>query len=138
MAANLSKARQETAVGEGLAIGCRALGFTAVTSNKMAVEFAFVRAWRDWRYASTFRVVHATHARNDLLRILHASSNRRGVIVADWSCGRYYEPRLRGDWDVEECASLVERGTDVPLDGWIDLARAFTGYFKPEEVRRNQ
>lgn len=122
----LTKAAQETAVGEGLAVGCLALEVIAVTAEKMAVEFAFRRAWRDWEWSSPFPAIHASHARNDLLRILRASPRRRGAIIAAWSSGRVYEPHLRGDWNLAEAGEILESATGVPLRGWMELARAFT------------
>lgn len=55
MTSGMTKAMQETTVGEGLALGCLSLGIIAVTSNKMDVEFAFGRAWRNWPQADRFR-----------------------------------------------------------------------------------
>jgi hypothetical protein len=39
----MTKATQETAAGEGLAVGCLALGVTAVTSARMDVDLSFSR-----------------------------------------------------------------------------------------------
>ena len=39
-----TKARQEIDLGEGLAIGCLALGAAAITSTKQAIELSFRRA----------------------------------------------------------------------------------------------
>ncbi len=82
MAMTLSKATQETAVGEGLALGCVALEVDAVEGSKMDLEFAFRRAWRSWPYHSTFAVVRADVARDDLLRILGKSEGRRSALPA--------------------------------------------------------
>ncbi|MGB6161548.1 MAG: hypothetical protein WCF33_21580 [Pseudonocardiaceae bacterium] len=121
----LTKAQQETSVGEGLAVGCLAIGVLAVTSEKMAVELAFVRAWRKWAWSSRFPTIHATHARNDLLRILHDSPRRRRSVLAEWSSDHMYQPYLREDWEVEEASESLESWTGVPLRGWVELARAF-------------
>lgn len=132
----LTKAAQETAVGEGLAVGCLALGVVAVTAEKMAVEFAFRRAWSGWGWSPGFRAVNVSHERNDLLRILHASPRRRGSFIAEWSSGREHEPRLRGDWDLEASGAALEDTTGVPLDGWIELARYFVDDLGENKIRR--
>lgn len=134
MAVQLTKAQQETAVGEGLAVGCLALGITAVTSNKMAVEFAFIRAWREWAWALLFPVVHASHGRNDLLRILCASPRRRGAFVAEWSSEGTWVPLLRGGLNVDEAGDLLQGSTGVPPIGWTDLAQAFVDDLGTNEV----
>ena len=134
----LTKAQQETAVGEGLAVGCLAIGVIAVTSEKMAVELAFVRAWREWAWSSPFPVIHATHARNDLLRILHASPRRRGSVLAGWSSDREHQPYLPVDWGVDEAGESLESWTGVPLQGWVELARAFVEDLGEAKVRRTE
>lgn len=133
----LTKAQQETSVGEGLAVGCLTIGVVAVTSKKMEVEFAFIRAWRGWAWSSHFPAVHATHARNDLLRILHASPRRRGPVLAEWSSDREYQPYLREGWEVAEAGKSLESWTGVPLQDWAELARTFAEDLGKANVRRN-
>jgi len=130
----LTKVDQETAVGQGLAVGCLALGVTAVTSKKMSVEFAFIRAWRDWTWAPRFPRIRADLERNDILRIIHASPRRRGGYIAEWSVGRDLEPLLRGDRDVDEAGTQLEIASGVPLSGWVELARTFTNDFNKAEL----
>lgn len=132
----LSKARQQKIVGEGLAIGLLALGVEGVTSRKQAVEFAFGRAWRSWPHRSRFPQVRADILRNDILAILHASANRQGVIVADWSCEQWCEPQIRVDWPLEEAGEAVAEEAGVRFGQWVDLAEAFVGEFRDDEVRR--
>jgi hypothetical protein len=87
-----SKARQETTIGQGLALGVLAEGATAVTANKMSVDFAFSHAWRDWQHARRFPVVRASPVRNDILRIMRSSPRRQGPIVAAWDCEQWLRP----------------------------------------------
>ncbi|MEO8136172.1 MAG: hypothetical protein ABI831_19625 [Betaproteobacteria bacterium] len=134
----LTKAKQETAVGQGLAVGCLALGVTAVTSKKMSVEMAFIRAWRDWPQARHFPTIRADLERNDILPIIHDSPRRRGGYIAEWAVGRTLEPLLRGDWDVDEAGAQLEIASDVPLEGWIELARAFTDDLDQNELIRSR
>jgi hypothetical protein len=133
----MTKAQQETAVGEGLAVGCLALGIASVTSNKMDVEFAFRHAWRDWQWAYLFPVVHASISRNDLLRIVRASPRRRGAIVAEWDMGRVLTPILNfDDESLKGAGALLETSTGVPFQGWLSLARAFTDDLGEDKVQR--
>jgi hypothetical protein len=136
---DLSKARQQKNVGEGLAVGVLALGVEAVTSNKMAVELAFRRAWRDWSCRARFPQVRAEIRRDDIVGILHDSANRRGVIVADWtSDGPEYVPTLRVDWSVEEAGDFVGEEAGVAHAQWVELAQAFLAELKDCEVRRGE
>lgn len=133
----MTKARQETAVGEGLAVGVLALGIEAVTSSKMSVEFAFRRAWRDWPPRSRFPQVRADVERDSIVRILHDSENRRGSYVAFWTFGGpEYVPVLRQDWSIEECGDAVAEGSGVPFAQWVELAEAFVAALGEDEVRR--
>jgi hypothetical protein len=120
----MTKATQETAVGEGLAVGCLALGVTGVTSARVDVDLSFSHAWRNWPSAHIFPVVKASLDRNDLRRILHDSANRRWSMLAAWECGRWYEPYLRSDWTEEAGESLADN-TGVGLEDWTELARLF-------------
>lgn len=132
----LSRARQETAVGQGLAVGCLALGVVAVTANKLTLELAFERAWRDWPSAGLFPVVRASLERNDLPRILRDSAGRRGGGIAWWECGREWVPVLgKGFDDAREAGDALETGTDVPLGDWRLLARDFTAALGQGHVR---
>ena len=125
-------------MGEGLAVGCLALGIAAVTSGKTAVESAFRRAWRQWAWSSQFPAIHASLTRNDLLPILRNSSRRRRRVIAEWSStGPEYQPRLREPWDnIEEAAEDLPTFTSVPLQGWVELARVFIEDLGENKVRR--
>lgn len=123
MAYKPSKAQQETALGEGLAIGTLALGVESVPSDKLAIEFAFRHAWPRWEHNYKFPVVKANLDRTDILRILHDAEGRRGAYVASWATDRRtFEPYLRQDWPIEEAAESVGEDYGVNLSGWTALA----------------
>ena len=99
---------------------------------KMQLDLAFQRAWRNWpdRYRAQF-----SHVNTDLRKgldgsivITHASEKKR-TSVFFWD--RDYPPTIhsRGDWDsddpddVDFALSVI--GGDVPLEGWVSLARDF-------------
>lgn len=125
MAITLSKAMQETAVGEGLALGCVALGVDAIGGSKIDLEFAFRHAWRAWPYRSTFPVVHADADRDDLLRILNKSEGRRSAHLSGWASQWPFVPYVAETWTVEDVAEILQSSTGVPFAGWIELARTF-------------
>jgi hypothetical protein len=132
-----SKAQQERAVGEGLAVGCLSIGVEAIRAQKMTVELAFRHAWRNWSYASQFPTVHASAERDDLMRILRDSAGRRSSIVAEWDCGRELRPGLRSDWEVVEAAATLESDTGVPLHGWEELTNTWTERIGEEHLVRD-
>jgi hypothetical protein len=121
----MTKAAQETAVGEGLALGLVALKVGNFNGSKMSVELAFQRAWRDWPHSRRFPVVHADVARNDLLRIIRKSEGRRSPHLSGWASQWPFVPYVHGDWETEEIGELLELSSGVPLNAWIELARAF-------------
>jgi hypothetical protein len=131
---SMTKATQETAVGEGLAVGCLALGVTGVSSARVDVNLSFSHAWRNWPPARVFTVVKASLDRNDIRRILHGSANRRWSMVAAWECGRWHEPDLRSDWTIEEAGESLADNTGVGLDAWTELARVFVERLGPDKV----
>jgi hypothetical protein len=128
----LSRANQETAVGEGLALGCVALGVESFNAAKMTIEFAFVRAWRDWSYRSHFPAVRADLRRNDLLRIISKSPRRRSAHLTGWASEWPFVPFISESWNIEDVAEMLEEQTEVPLRGWIDLAQPFLDQLSPE------
>lgn len=134
---SMSKAKQETAVGEGLAVGCLAIGVVSVTASKLTIELAFARAWQDWPSASLFPVVHTSLDRNDLPRILRASANRRSGGLAWWDCGREWVPVLADGYHAAEAGDALDGPTGVPLVDWAQLARDFVASLGEGEVRRD-
>jgi hypothetical protein len=125
MPSAMTKAAQETAVGEGLALGLVALDVDNFNGSKMSVEFAFQRAWQDWTHRGTFPAVHADVARNDLLRIIGKSEGRRSAHLSGWASQWPFVAYVHEDWEVEEIGELLESSFGVPLNAWIELARAF-------------
>lgn len=125
MTTTLSKARQHIAVGEGLALGCLAVGVTEVMGEKMDIEFAFRHAWRRWPHARAFPAVHAGPQRDDLLHILDRSEGRRSAHLTGWSSSWPFVPYLAEHWSIEDTAEILAGSSGVPLAGWVDLARTF-------------
>ncbi len=115
--AKLSKADQETAVGQGLALGCVALEGESFNTAKMTVELAFVHAWRSWSSRSHFPAVRAKLSRNDLLRIISKSPRRRSTHLTGWSNEWPFVPFISEHWSIKDVAELLEGQTKVPSPG---------------------
>jgi hypothetical protein len=131
----MTKVRQHTTVGEGLAVGVLALGVEGVTSSKIDVEFAFRHAWNGWSSKNRFPQVHASLERDDITHILSRSSGRRFAFIAEWEDGREYVPQLRQDWTVQEAGEAVEKASGLLWSEWLELARAFVDELGPDNVR---
>ncbi|MFI7483060.1 hypothetical protein ACH9EU_11680 [Kocuria sp. M1R5S2] len=119
-----SKVQQQTAVGEGLAIACLALGVDEVPNSKLDLEFAFNHAWQAWPHRSKFPQIRADMERTDILRILDDADGRRWAFVGSWTTDyTTWFPRLKQDnWGWAELADSAGGTFDVDLDGWISLA----------------
>lgn len=130
-----SKAQQETAVGQGLAVGCLALGVVAVTADKLTVELAFARAWRAWPSA-------AVPGRTDVARRQRPPANPQ---VERWPQRRRH--RLVGNrpgsgsrsWVPASKTSAMQAtlavGTDVPPAEWASLAHGFVTALGSAHIR---
>lgn len=121
-----------------MAAACLAYGVTAITANKLSLEFAFGRAWRAWPTARQFPEVHGGLDRNDILHMLRKSEGRRSPLVAAWSdeqgwCAPYALQEL------EDAAYLLPRfEPNVTWSDWLSLATDFLSNLKPEEIERAQ
>lgn len=119
-----SKVQQQTAIGEGLAIACLALGVDEVPNNKLDLEFAFRHAWRAWPHRQKFPHVSANLERTDVLRILGDADGRRSAFVATWTTDyRAWFPDVKQDgWGWEELADNAGSNFGVDLHGWLAIA----------------
>lgn len=133
----LTKDNQVKEVVIGMALGVLAQGVEAVTSNKMAFEFAFNHAWRGWGHAHCFPSIRG-HDPGNMFWIGVGKSERRHGACAAWERGRWSEPYITYEsWTVEEALALHADAV-VTAEDWIELARLFVEDFKPEELRRSR
>lgn len=131
----LAKDQQVKAVVIGMALGVLAQGVNAVTSNKMALEFAFNDAWRKWPASKHFSSING-HDPGNLFWIGLGKSERRQQACAAWDRGTWSKPYITyPDWTVEEALDHHE-DADVTAEDWIELGRLFVAHFKPEHVQR--
>ena len=115
-----------------MAFGLVLSGHTSIPFNKLAVDLAFERAFRSWRYADRFPQV-STDLRNgsDGVWVMTHATERNHVWVLFWDTpGRELQIFARqDDWDpedeedVEYALSMIDG--DVPREGWTALAQDF-------------
>lgn len=119
----LSKARQETALGEGLALGAFLAGVEAVNGNKGTLELNFRSAWRKWPHSSQLPSIKAGPAQDDVLRVLYKSERRATHHIAEWRGSWPFVPVLLQDWAVDELAESIHE--EIPAQAWRDLVSAW-------------
>lgn len=121
----LTRARQQTEIGEGLAVGCLVAGVHAI-STAAALDAALVRALEPWPWAARYPAVRRTPRLDDVLR---RSVGRRASHIARWSAsGGQFVPQLCDDeWNLTSACVQLEDTTAVPARRWCELAQAFLG-----------
>lgn len=138
MAEGMTKAVQETVVGEGLALGCLQLKVASMTSNRLSLESAFRRAWTSWPQVDQFPGIHASLARTDLMHIVRHSTRRRGLVLAQWEEARVLSPVLVWGDTAEEAGELLEETSGVPFMAWVALADAFIEGLGADKVHHEE
>ncbi|MBF0686965.1 MAG: hypothetical protein IR158_04255 [Cellulomonas sp.] len=133
-----TRVNQLTNLGQGLAVGCLALGVTAITRTKMTIEFAFGHAWRPWLYSRRFPQVRADRRNDIYFEIIGRSERRQGATIAAWDLHGEVgvEPYLKGAWTLDDAQDLMPTYTGVPWSGWLDLAERFVGDLGDDQVVR--
>lgn len=120
---SLSKARQQTILGEGLALGALMLGVEQVHGQKQNLEFDFRRAWRDWGYRDLFPVIQAGPRRDDVLHILMDSASRRSARATYWEGAWPFVPVARFEWSADEVAEHLH--DEIPAEAWLRLSEVW-------------
>lgn len=123
MPAALTRTRQETEIGEGLAVGCLVAGVHAI-SAAAALDAALVGALASWPWAARYPTVRRTPRLDDVLR---RSAGRRSSRIARWAPSRdQFVPQLCDDeWDLPNACGRLEEETSVPARRWCELSEAF-------------
>ncbi|MEJ2862825.1 hypothetical protein [Actinomycetospora flava] len=136
MSDRLTRVRQQTEIGEGLAVGCLVAGVHAI-STTAALDAALVRALKPWPWAARYPTVRRTPRLDD---ILLRSPGRRGSRTARWSAsGGQFVPQLCDDeWDLPVACGQLEETTAVPARRWCDLAESFLRGLDDDLVWRGQ
>lgn len=118
----MTRTRQLTTVGEGLAVGLLSVGGALIPTDR--ADAAFRYAWSRWAYASVFPQVRADMSRNDIrLQLVGRSERRRGFVVAAWTQDTALHPYLCDEtMSYEEAADFLRDECGFGLDGWEQLA----------------
>lgn len=119
----LSKAHQQTILGEGLALGAVLSGLDSLTGNPTTLKLDFRAAWRAWPHASRLPVIKAGPSQDDVLHILGKSSRRSTMHVAEWHGSWPFVPVILQDWSSDELAESIHE--DIPAESWRDLVRTW-------------
>jgi hypothetical protein len=136
MAHTLSEAVQRTLVSHGLALGCLYLGVTAITGNKMELEFAFNRAWRRFPLATTvFKRVKGSMQRCDVLGILYDSPRTKPGQVTWETDGPWWYPDLGEAVTTDDLATHMRAVYGLDADHWKALARSLVDRLGDGRVR---
>ncbi|WP_433802611.1 hypothetical protein [Actinomycetospora sp. CA-084318] len=118
----LTRARQQTEMGEGLAVGCLVVGVTGL--DPATADDALRTALETWPWATRYPALRRNPAVHDTMR---TSPGRRALTIAQWVFSRGLAvPQLRDDeWDLPNACVRLEEATAVPARRWLDLTRAF-------------
>ncbi len=121
----LTKARQQAIIGEGLALGCLAVNIEGLSANKLTIDRAFSYAWVRWDYAKRFPNVNTGPKYHDIHPIMEKSAARQGKPVAAFRAepGWGFVPFLRDeDMTIDEAAAQLEETSGIPVTAWKVLA----------------
>lgn len=127
----LTPDRQRNAVSEGAALGLVMSGRTTIPYEKFRVDLAFNGAWRGWQYTDQFpRVTTDLKNMEGTRALIHVDRNRSTKVLYWDNSGRDLSICARDDeWDPSDESevqyALNVIGGDVPLDGWVSLAKDF-------------
>jgi hypothetical protein len=118
----MTRTRQLTTAGEGLAVGLLSVDAPAIPTDTAAAAFRY--GWSRWAHASAFPQVRADMFRNDiLLQLVGRSERRRGLVVAAWTQDAELHPYLCDDtMSCEEAADFLRGECGFDLAGWQQLA----------------
>ncbi|MDD7939326.1 hypothetical protein PHK61_12955 [Actinomycetospora lutea] len=136
MPAGLTRTRQATEIGEGLAVGCLVAGVHAI-GTAAALDTALVRALEPWPWAARYPAIRRTPRLDDVLR---RSSGRRSSRIARWSSssGQFVPQLCDDEWDLPAACSELEDATAVPARRWCELAEVFLRGLDEDHVWRGR
>jgi len=135
LSSTMTKARQETIVGEGFALGCVVVGRDSFNGQRMSIESAFEHAWRRWSYSARFPTVRADIQRNSLIGIIARSPRRRSSGLAGWASEWPLTPYVKESWTPADVADLLTDKCGVPFEGWRQLAQLFLDHLDRAAAR---
>lgn len=120
-----SESDQQVVVGQGLALGCLALGTATVRGTRQQVQGALMAAWKSWSGAGAFPGVRADFKHNDALALLQVKPGTGGA-VAGWRVHPGATAVLATGWALEAAGEHLAEHSGVDVDAWVALAWVFT------------
>lgn len=131
----MTKACQETIVGEGFALGCVGVGRDSFNGQKMSLQFAFEHAWKRWPHSARFPSVRADIQRKSLIGIIARSPRRRSPGLAGWASEWPFTPYVEEGWSPSEVADLLADECACPSRDGVSL-RASSWTISTMSLRR--
>lgn len=125
---------QQNTVSAGLALGLAELDRVKLPGGKVAFDFAFNYAWRDWDHKDEFTFVGETASRNGrgldpwILATKYTKNKQWPVSPLYWGPGERGTPEIYTNRDLtEEDPSWEEYADDlvdsIPGHAWLELTR---------------
>lgn len=131
----LTGPQQRNAFSQGIALGLSVLERYEFEFNTIRIDLAFEQAWDEWpaEYRAQFSQVNTDlkNGTNPVWVMTRAQETTRSATPLFWDTSdRPIKIYQRGeDWDSDNPSdgqyALRMVGTDVPLDGWVSLAKEF-------------
>jgi len=132
----MTKASDQTVLGQGLALGTIMLGVDSVMAQKQRLELDFRRAWRAWPHRDKFSQIKAGPESDDLLHILNASGRSPRSKFAFWASEWPFIPVLEFEhWSYKDVAESID--DTIPAEAWRELAVSWLSQFH-EAVTTNR
>lgn len=131
--------RQRNAVSEGMALGLVMCGVESVPNERWRVDLSFSGAWAAWVYRDRFPQVNTDikQGLNGSIAMTTATETKR-TLALFWEVGRELNVYSREDsWEIDDqeavdfALSVIDG--DVPLEGWVSLARDFLERMSPTQ-----
>jgi hypothetical protein len=122
----MTRASEQTALGQGLALGAIMLGVENVMSSKLTLELSFRRAWRIWPTSRLFKSINAGPRADDIVHVLHASGRKPRNKFAFWESEWPFVPVQEfDDWTSDEVAECIDGSVSAAdwsslVDLWVD------------------
>jgi hypothetical protein len=126
----ITPTRQRNSVSQGIGLGLLLQGISELPADKVKLDLAITRAWRNWEFKDRFPQV-ATDLRKgmDGVRVLTRAGERRQGFLLWWTVDESawvmvlrqpdWDPTDEGDLDF----ALEMLDGDVSAEGWRSLAR---------------
>lgn len=118
-----TRARQQSHLGQGLAIGAIMIGVDQIHGNAVTLEFDFRAAWRAWPYRSRFPSIKAGPKDDEVFHVLASTVRRQGAVLAHWVGAWPFVPVIRENWTPEDVAEVIE--DSIPAEAWASLVTAW-------------